>query len=113
MNAERSGHWRTRAGSTAVWRTAFFWLAQEQHVPHLDACTIVVEHLVSTRRRIDPAACLPGAKAAIDGLVDAGVLDDDSGQYVHAVTFTAPRHVAGFDALRLTIHPINHPEATP
>lgn len=103
MNAERSGHWRTRSRSTEEWRSTFGWLAREQRVPHLEACSIVVEHLVGTRRRVDPVACFPAAKAAIDGLVDVGVLDDDCGPYVRSVMFCAPEYVRGVDAVRLIV----------
>lgn len=43
----------------------------------------------------DVAACAPAVKAAIDGLVDAGGLPDDSPQYVAKVTFLPPVNVRG------------------
>jgi crossover junction endodeoxyribonuclease RusA len=36
----------------------------------------------ATRRRIDPANLYPSFKAAVDGLVDAGVLPDDDADHV-------------------------------
>jgi hypothetical protein len=41
-------------------------------------------------------------KAAIDGIVDAGVLDDDNPDHLLYVTFY-PVEVIGRDGLRLTI----------
>lgn len=35
----------------------------------------------------DTGACHPAVKAAIDGIVDAGVLLDDSPQYVKSIRF--------------------------
>jgi hypothetical protein len=49
----------------------------------------------------DVAACVPAVKAAIDGLVDAGVFLDDSPAHVTAVVFKQPER--GEPALRLEI----------
>ena len=38
----------------------------------------------------DTMASAPTVKAAIDGLVDAGVIPDDTGKHLAAVTFLPP-----------------------
>lgn len=62
---------------------------------------ITVEPFQHGGRLQDVAACNPSVKAAIDGIVDAGVLPDDSSEYVRSITFTAPQR--GRNALVLHI----------
>ena len=57
--------------------------------------------------RVDPANASPLVKAAIDGLVDAGVLPDDNSDHLPAVTFRRDvKCRAGIHTLRLEISPI-------
>jgi hypothetical protein len=49
----------------------------------------------------DVSACNPAVKAAIDGLVDAGVMQDDSPEFLTAITFLQP--VRAENALTLHI----------
>ncbi len=70
---------------------------------------------MSTNRRLsgrqrsqqDVGACFPAAKAAIDGLVGAGVIPDDTPDHVITLTFRAPVVGQG-DGLELVVS-----EATP
>lgn len=105
LNAERSnrrGHWN-RAEQTRDWRGAFHLLALEAGRPHFTAVTVTVKHELKNRAAMpDTGSCIGAAKAAIDGLVDAGVLDDDSPDIVHRLTFDAPT-VTGVDALVLVV----------
>lgn len=55
--------------------------------------------------RISPASPFGAAKAAIDGLVDAGVLSEDGPDIVTMLAFNRPE-VTGTDALRLLILPL-------
>jgi hypothetical protein len=41
-------------------------------------------------RSQDVGACNPAVKAAIDGLVDAGILPDDSPEFVRSLVFLPP-----------------------
>jgi crossover junction endodeoxyribonuclease RusA len=104
LNAERTKPWQVRAASTKEWRTAFFWLAKQAHIPALER--IKVEVRVSLRGRLqDPVNCYPSVKAAIDGLVLAGVIPDDTPAHVHSVTFHAP--IRGDDCLRLVVRSLD------
>lgn len=49
--------------------------------------TISVAVGLPTARRFDPPNASPTVKAAIDGIVEAGVLADDSSEHVAATTF--------------------------
>ena len=68
----------------------------------------VTPHLATRRGMQDVAGCFPAAKAAIDGLVDAGVIPDDTPEHLASLTFLAP--VVGHgDALELVV--TEHEEA--
>lgn len=91
------------ANHTREVRAAWAWLAKGEKVPHLRRATITVLPLHKDKRSPqDVAACAPEAKAAIDGLVDAGVLPDDGPAHLLSVLFLQP-HVCGQDGLELRI----------
>lgn len=102
LNAERSGHWREHRETTRAWRQAFKILALAQKIPLLDAIEVVVTHERKTKRSVDCAAAAPAAKAAVDGIVDAGVLVNDTPVFVRRITFEAPV-VTGQEGLRVLI----------
>jgi len=77
VNANGRHHWAAKARKVRAIRTAARWQAKAARIPRLTKARIVVEYLPPDRRRRDPANWAPSAKAAVDGLVDAGVLDDD------------------------------------
>jgi len=111
LNTERREHWSARASSTATWRQAFWALAKKQRIPTLGKVTISVEVESANRRLADCGACWPSIKGAVDGLVDAGVLDDDGPSHVLAVTLHAPRFT-GRDALVLVLNEATEGAAT-
>lgn len=65
---------------------------------------LVQPHEVRRGKLTDAGNCLTSAKAAIDGLRDAGILVDDSPRYVKALTFLVGVRVgdAQFEGLRIT-----------
>lgn len=102
LNQERNQHFRKRVEDTKWWREGFAWAAIEAGMPSLKAAEIVVQPVLENRRWQDTAACFPSAKAAIDGLIDARVLEDDTPDIVPSITFKRP--ILGPQAgLRLTI----------
>ena len=103
VNAERTWHFQKRATAVRECRERFTWLALEQRIPRLERVNISVVPLAIDRRGIqDVAACLPAAKAAIDGIVDANVLEDDGPQWVRSISFF-PTQVVGRYGLRVVI----------
>lgn len=103
-NHERRLHHMARHALVKEWRDAFRWLAVQQRIPHLAGPIIVTATaILADRRRQDADACHPCVKAAIDGLVDAGVIDDDNGDYVAAIVYVRPTLGAGYNALTLRI----------
>lgn len=106
LNQERNQHFRKRVEDTKWWREGFAWAAIEAGMPNLTAAEIVVQPVLENRRWQDTAACFPSAKAAIDGLIDARVLEDDTPDIVPSITFKRP--ILGPQAgLRLTIIALN------
>lgn len=102
-NTERRWHHHQRAVVVRRWRSAFALLATEARIPTLDAIEVTVTPYLANRRGLqDVAGCFPAAKAAIDGLVDAGCLVDDGPDRVTALIFKTPVIGEG-DALKLVI----------
>jgi len=90
-NAERSWHYHKRATKVRETRERWAWIAKASKVPKLQRISVIATPLKSSRRAMpDVAACYPAVKAAIDGLVDAGVVYDDDPAHVCKITFYAP-----------------------
>jgi hypothetical protein len=100
-NSERAGNRWQRAENVKTWRTAFCLLAKSKKIPTLENCEVTVYVYQKGGRLQDVAACNPAVKAAIDGLVDAKVMIDDSPKYLHSITFVAPQR--GRNALTLIL----------
>ena len=78
------GNRYAKADLTRQWRAAAGWEAKRQHMPTLTTPVRIIAtvHLETKPSRWDATNWLPTAKACIDGLVDAGVLADDSNKHV-------------------------------
>lgn len=74
------------------WKGAFCMLAREARIPKgLDHITItVVQHYTDERYEPDHDNCAPAVKAATDGLVLAGVVQDDKKRWVGPTTYHLP-----------------------
>ncbi|NCV84637.1 MAG: hypothetical protein EBW14_01855, partial [Oxalobacteraceae bacterium] len=90
-NAERAGNRWERASLTKEWREAFAWLAKSEQLPAMRWISVTVQPYQQGGRLQDVGACNPAVKAAIDGLVDAGVLPDDSSEFVRSLIFLPPQ----------------------
>ena len=89
-NAERSWHYHKRAKVVREARERWAWLAKAERIPALKKISIEAVPLRTSRKSLpDVAACYPAVKAAIDGLVDAGVVPDDDPAHVCKITFCA------------------------
>lgn len=88
-NSERSGNRWERASNTAEWRQLYGWLCKTQRLPRLTNAVVSVGLSMKGRLQ-DCAACNPAVKAAIDGLVDGGILLDDTPEHLLGILFLAP-----------------------
>lgn len=73
-------HWRERARKAAEVRQAVGLLARGKRIEPPVIATLI--WTVTNDRRRDAGAASPTLKAALDGLVDAGVIPDDNHRYV-------------------------------
>ncbi len=87
LNSERRMHYQARAILAREWRYAFMILAKANAVPKFDQVVLIIQphHVSGPVQDVD--ACHPAAKAAIDGLVDAGVLKTDGPQHVAEIRY--------------------------
>lgn len=96
LNANVQLHWSVRARRSRNIRDAARWMARHGKVPRLERARIdFVVNPKAGARRFDPHNWWPSAKAAIDGLVDAGVLPDDNSAHLVASEARAGRPVKG------------------
>lgn len=108
LNDERAGGkrgvggYRGRAARTREWRGEFANLAALHKIPALETLEVEVFPICRDRRRGDVGNVFPAVKAAVDGLVDAGVVPNDTDDYLQALTFR-PSLILGYAGLRLLI----------
>ena len=96
INANDRGHWSRRQRLTADIRQATALLARAQQIPRLTRARVVYVVKPRTRTRVfDPSNWAPSAKAAVDGIQDAGVFQDDNAAVVTGVDPRAGERQAG------------------
>lgn len=83
-------HWSVAREVARYWRHVAAVTAREAGIPRVDRGRVVVTFHKATNRRFDPGNLAPVSKAILDGIVDAGVFEDDSHEYV-----VGPDHRAG------------------
>lgn len=106
VNKARTLHHLAWAKRNEATRLVWWHLATHHRIPRLDAARIVVVPLHANHATPqDVAACAPAAKAAVDGLVDAGVLIDDDPAHLRMVAFLPPV-VAGVNGLGLMVEDV-------
>lgn len=101
LNAERSAHWSKRHAMTKVYREAVAWQAGRYR--GIRTPVAVTAEVVMRPPLMDAANYYPCVKAAVDGLIDAGVIPDDSPKHVDRVTMVAPRKPIGGEVERLVL----------
>ena len=85
LNANRSRreHWATVRRTAKAIREAACVVARSQRIPLIERARIVyVIHPSPQTRKRDPGNWAESAKAAVDGLVDAGIFEDDNSDHV-------------------------------
>lgn len=83
INANQRLHWAPKAEMTRNWRTMAKLAAQNSGLPKgLDRVHIVAYVNKANKRPYDAHNLYPTAKAAIDGLVDHGLIVDDLNEHL-------------------------------
>jgi Holliday junction resolvase RusA-like endonuclease len=109
-------HYARRNNASQQLKTAAWAKALQARLPALQRAEVTVEYQPPDRRRRDPDNLAPTGKAAIDGLVLAGVLPDDDSEHVAAVRYVIgplyALHPRGRIILRVREVPANDPLIT-
>lgn len=82
LNSNQRPHPLEKARLTRAIREAAAEAARQVGLPGLGAALVLGYVHPTSRRRMDPANWWPSFKAALDGLVDAGVVPDDDHLHV-------------------------------
>lgn len=113
VNAERGGRlagagnqYQRRAAEVRVWREAFWGLALEAKAPRLQRVTITAKARLRGDKAPDIDSCTMALKAAVDGLVDARVIPDDSHGHIAWLRIDEPEINAERDEFVLTIEEV-------
>lgn len=80
LTANQRLHWAHKAKITAEIRDLAAW--QAKRVPPMTRCRVDLIWKVRDSRRRDVDNVVPTLKAICDGIVDAGVVPDDTPQYM-------------------------------
>jgi hypothetical protein len=110
LNAERKGNRYRRHDATKLTRnvSAMLWrsgVAASGYPATLPSIQVTARQLAKDGRwLLDVGSILPTVKAAIDGLVDAGLIPNDTAEYVTRLVFLPPE-IVGRDALLLDVTP--------
>lgn len=75
-------HWRQRAERVRLVREGVHWLAKSLKIPTHEHITVQLHYAPGDNRRRDEDNLNPTSKAACDGLVDAGIVPDDTPRYM-------------------------------
>lgn len=83
LNANQKPHWAKQNKLAQAWRHGAHIYARQQKAPKgLQRARVDVYVWKSSRRRYDPHNLMPTMKPVIDGLVDYGLLPDDSHEFL-------------------------------
>lgn len=78
LNLNERLHWAEKSRRTRQWRQAAAIYARSAKLPHLHRVQIEAFICFPDRRRRDVHNWMPTVKAIVDGLVDYGLIPDDS-----------------------------------
>lgn len=82
LNMNQRLHWSKKARLTKNVRSSTFFLARSQRIPACEHIHVQLHYVPRDNRRRDPSNLIATQKPAIDGLVQAGVVPDDTPAYV-------------------------------
>jgi len=83
-------HWARKAALAQGIKSAVFIIAKSNRVPRMGGAHVTLHWVPKDKRRRDTDNPIPTLKACIDGLVKAGVVPDDSSEYVSSEVVIDP-----------------------
>lgn len=90
VNAVGRSHWAVKAKIAEAWKAAAWKAATQAKLPRLESAVVTVQAHYRNGVLTDADACALPAKGAVDGLVAAGVLEDDGPTDLLALVYLAP-----------------------
>ena len=78
-------HWSVAAKQRRAIRDEVRWRVRQARIPHCAHVRFTLHFRPSVNRRRDTDSLVGTSKPALDGLVNAGVIDDDTPEYVDHV----------------------------
>lgn len=102
LNANQRLHWRVKADRTRIVRAIVNNHAAS--FPRLGRTHLTITVAFSDRRERDVHNWMPTAKAAVDGLVDAGIWPNDSTAYLVGPDLRVDPETCPRGQIRLTFH---------
>lgn len=105
MTSNQRTHWAKNAEKSAALKQAAYIHARKNRLTPI--CEPVWVHALiglPTMHRFDPPNAWPTIKPIIDGLVDAGVLQDDDSAHVPYTSFSRDPNKSPKDKYRITIY---------
>lgn len=95
LNANQRHHWATRARITKQLRHEAHTRARAMRLPTTTYATVTLHWQPATNRRRDRHNQYPTVKALVDGLVDYGLVPDDTAEHLSAPEPVIHPHVRG------------------
>lgn len=87
LNHNQRLHWRHKAELTKLVRVRSKIAATNSRIGRCQFLTVTLHYQPGDNRRMrDPMNLTASSKPAIDGLVDAGLVPDDTDEFVHETT---------------------------
>jgi crossover junction endodeoxyribonuclease RusA len=96
-------HWRLKARRVAQVRSDAELVTRALKIPALERVAIELHYCPRDRRRRDPLNLVATLKPVEDGIVDAGVIPDDTPEWSVPTMPIIDHHVPGPDVLRLYV----------
>lgn len=85
LNLNDRLHWAAKARRVRYVRSTAAWLARQAQVGRHDRVRIELHYQPAARRRADAPNLIATQKPIVDGLVDAGLIGDDTAEFVDEV----------------------------
>lgn len=82
LNSNDRLHYQVKGQYVAQIRETVGWRAKGQRIPPQDHVVVQLHYLPGTKRHSDASNLMASQKPAVDGLVDAGIVPDDTARWV-------------------------------